>query len=123
MALEVIEAAADATGLDVPHRIGDRRPGDPAVLVASSRRTEEVLGWRRRFPDLETIIIDAFEWRRRHPNKIELLTQSPPFQESQRVLDDCRQLSGRIRAAARDPDPLFPQQRVRRPGEESRKSL
>ena len=65
--LEVIAAAAEATGLDVPHRIGERRPGDPAVLVASSQRAEEVLGWRRRYPDLETIITDAFEWRRRNP--------------------------------------------------------
>lgn len=65
--LEVIEAAARVTGRDVPHRIGPRRPGDPAVLVAASERAERVLGWRRRFPEIETILEDAHRWRERFP--------------------------------------------------------
>jgi UDP-glucose 4-epimerase len=65
--LEVIEAAARVTGRDVPHRIGRRRPGDPAVLVAASEKAEHVLGWRRRYPEIETIIEDAHQWRERFP--------------------------------------------------------
>lgn len=65
--LEVIRTAAEVTGLDIPHRIGERRPGDPAVLVASSARAEEVLGWKRRYPDIAKIIADAHDWRERFP--------------------------------------------------------
>ena len=65
--LEVIEAASEITGLEVPHRIGDRRPGDPASLVASSARAEDLLGWKREFPEVERIIADAYEWRKAYP--------------------------------------------------------
>lgn len=65
--LQVIEAAERVTGLEVPRRIGGRRAGDPAVLVASSGKAERLLGWKRLHPDIETIIRDAFEWRRAHP--------------------------------------------------------
>jgi UDP-glucose 4-epimerase len=65
--LQVIEAAERVTGLEVPKRFGARRPGDPAVLVASSGRAEQLLGWERLHPDIETIIRDAYEWRKVHP--------------------------------------------------------
>lgn len=64
--LQVIEAAERVTGLEVPRRIGGRRPGDPAALVASSGRAERLLGWKRLYPEIDTIIHDAFEWRRAH---------------------------------------------------------
>jgi UDP-glucose 4-epimerase len=66
--LEVIEAAERVTDLEVPRRLGDRRPGDPAVLVASSGRAERLLGWKREFPEIETIIRDVFQWRRANPD-------------------------------------------------------
>ncbi len=66
--LEVIEAAERVTGLAVPHRIGERRPGDPAILVASSARAEKLLGWERAFPEIEDIIRDAYAWRKRFPH-------------------------------------------------------
>jgi UDP-glucose 4-epimerase len=65
--LQVLEAAERVTGLEVPRRVGARRPGDPAVLVASSSRAERLLGWNRLYPELDTIIRDAFDWRREHP--------------------------------------------------------
>ncbi len=65
--LQVIEAAERVTGLEVPRRIGDRRPGDPAVLVASSEKAERLLGWRRSYPGIEAIIGDAYEWRKANP--------------------------------------------------------
>jgi UDP-glucose 4-epimerase len=66
--LEVIKAAERVTGLDVPYRIGERRPGDPAVLVASSVKAEKVLGWKRFYPKIEDIIRDAHAWKKAHPD-------------------------------------------------------
>lgn len=65
--LEVIETARRVTGRPVPVEFGPRRPGDPAVLVASRTRAEQRLGWRPKFDDLEAIIGSAWEWRCRHP--------------------------------------------------------
>jgi UDP-glucose 4-epimerase len=65
--LEVIRTAAEVMGLDVPYRIGGRRPGDPAVLVASSKRAEDELGWKQGFSGIDQIISDAYEWRKQFP--------------------------------------------------------
>ncbi|NUB14659.1 UDP-glucose 4-epimerase GalE [Azospirillum brasilense] len=64
---EVIAATERVTGLTVPVKVGPRRAGDPAVLIASSERIRGELGWSPRFPDLDSIIGSAWEWRRRHP--------------------------------------------------------
>ncbi len=66
--MEIIEEAAEVTGVDIPHVVGDRRAGDPAVLVASSREAEKILGWKRKYPQLTRIIEDAWKWRRTHPD-------------------------------------------------------
>ncbi|EWY39656.1 UDP-glucose 4-epimerase [Skermanella stibiiresistens SB22] len=65
---QVIETARAVTGRDIQVRIGARRPGDPPVLIASSERVRADLGWNPRFPDLETIIHHAWDWRRRNPD-------------------------------------------------------
>ena len=44
-----------------------RRSGDPAVLVASSDKIREILGWKPEYPDLEEIIRSAWLWRLAHP--------------------------------------------------------
>lgn len=59
---EVIEVAHEVTGRPIPVQIGPRRPGDPAVLVASSARLSHDLGFRPERQDLRTIIDSA--WRR-----------------------------------------------------------
>ena len=64
---EVLDATARLIGSEVPHTIGPRREGDPPILVASSLRAGEVLGWRPRRPSLDEIIGSAIEWRRRNP--------------------------------------------------------
>jgi UDP-glucose 4-epimerase len=64
---EVIETARKVTGHAIPVRVGPRRPGDPPVLIASADRIRRDLGWEPRYPDLETIIRTAWEWRARHP--------------------------------------------------------
>jgi len=65
--LEVVEAARKVTHAEIPVTISPRRAGDPAVLVASSRRAKEELKWRPKFPDLEAIIESAWKWMKKHP--------------------------------------------------------
>ncbi|MFD7708868.1 UDP-glucose 4-epimerase GalE [Streptomyces sp. NPDC059786] len=64
---EVVEAARKVTGHPVPAVVGPRRPGDPAVLIASSARARERLGWTPRRPDLDEMIQDAWTFMRREP--------------------------------------------------------
>jgi UDP-glucose 4-epimerase len=64
---EVLAAAEAATGLAVPHVIGDRRAGDPPVLVARATRAAELLGWRPAHPSLGEMVQSAWAWRRAHP--------------------------------------------------------
>jgi len=59
---EVIEVAKTITGRDIPVNLGPRRPGDPAVLVASSDRTARTLGWRPQESSLEAIVGSAWKW-------------------------------------------------------------
>jgi len=56
---EVIDMCRDVTGVDIPTRVAPRRPGDPAVLVASSARIQAELGWQARL-DLRAIVADAW---------------------------------------------------------------
>jgi UDP-glucose 4-epimerase len=69
--LEVVEAARRITGRSIPHVLAPRRPGDPAVLVASSDKLKRELGWEARQSQLETIIASAWAWKLKHPNGYE----------------------------------------------------
>jgi UDP-glucose 4-epimerase len=62
---EVIDTVERVTGRSVPVRTVARRPGDPAVLIASSDRIRAALGWTPRFQQLETIVESAWKWRAR----------------------------------------------------------
>jgi UDP-glucose 4-epimerase len=62
--LEVIEAARQVTGRPIPVRMAARRPGDPAVLIASSQKIQKELGWQPQRQDLCTIIESAWKWMR-----------------------------------------------------------
>jgi UDP-glucose 4-epimerase len=63
---EVITTVERVTGLTVPSVDEPRRAGDPAVLVASAARAQELLGWVPQRPALETIVGDAWEHLQRH---------------------------------------------------------
>jgi UDP-glucose 4-epimerase len=65
---EVIDTARRITGHPIPAREAERRPGDPAVLVASSDKIRRELNWSARVPELEAIVRSAWEWRRAHPD-------------------------------------------------------
>ena len=59
---QVIEAAKAVTGRGLLAHVARRREGDPAQLVASAERARQDLGWRPRYPDLDTIIEHAWSW-------------------------------------------------------------
>lgn len=59
---EVVETAAEVTGLPVPHKIEGRRDGDPASLVCGSKLAHEALGWQAARSQLPTMIADAYAW-------------------------------------------------------------
>jgi UDP-glucose 4-epimerase len=65
---EVIELARKVTGKPIPAIEADKRPGDPAVLIASSDKIKEALGWKPQYEDLETIIKTAWVWHRKEAN-------------------------------------------------------
>lgn len=66
--LEILEAARKVTGKEIPAEIADRRPGDPDTLIASSELAREILGWKPKFDNIETIIESAWAWHSSHPN-------------------------------------------------------
>ncbi len=67
---EVIEVVERVTGVPVPFRLGPRRPGDPAVLLASSDRIARELGWSPAHPGLDDIVASAWQWlERAHPRR------------------------------------------------------
>lgn len=61
---EVIETARKVTGHSIPAKIETRRTGDPAKLVASSKKAKEILGWKPEFTNLEQIISTAWNWHK-----------------------------------------------------------
>lgn len=64
---EVVAAARTVTGHPIPVRELPRRPGDPAVLVASAERIQLELGWTPSSPDIVSIVADAWAWHKQHP--------------------------------------------------------
>ena len=65
---EVIAAARKITGHPIPAKEADRRPGDPAVLVASSEKTHNLLGIKFKYPEIEQIVETAWKWHSRNPD-------------------------------------------------------
>ncbi len=65
---QVIDTARKVTGLPIPEKEEARRPGDPDVLIASSDKARELLGWKPEHDSLEDIIATAWNWHRRNPD-------------------------------------------------------
>ncbi len=66
--LDVVKTAERVTGKSIEYGIGPRRPGDPPGLLASSKKAEAVLGWKKSRSSLEDIIRSAYEWRLANPD-------------------------------------------------------
>lgn len=62
---EVIESARRVTGHPIPAEIHPRRPGDPAVLVASSGKAMRELSWKPRYTNLDDILRTAWIWHQK----------------------------------------------------------
>ncbi|MBK7541119.1 MAG: UDP-glucose 4-epimerase GalE [Candidatus Competibacteraceae bacterium] len=62
---EVIDTARTVSGRDFTVVYGERRPGDPARLVADSQRARTELGWEPRYAELATIVEHAWRWETR----------------------------------------------------------
>lgn len=65
---EVIETARRITNKPIKVIEAPRRPGDPAILVASADRIKRELGWKPKYPKLDEIISTAWNWHHHHPN-------------------------------------------------------
>ncbi len=62
--LNIIKIASRVTGRNVPYVVTARRPGDPAVLIASNTKAGQVLGWQPEYTDIEDIIRTAWNWHK-----------------------------------------------------------
>ncbi len=62
---EIIRTAAEVTGRPVPHRIGPRRAGDPAVLVADASKARRVLNWTAGNSDMTHVLETAWGWHKK----------------------------------------------------------
>jgi UDP-glucose 4-epimerase len=60
--LELIREAERVTGGKIPYELAERRPGDPATLIAANKKAREILGWEPKRSDLGTILRDAWNW-------------------------------------------------------------
>ncbi|TCP24540.1 UDP-galactose 4-epimerase [Scopulibacillus darangshiensis] len=65
---EVIDTCRKVTGREIKADVSPRRPGDPAVLIASSHRAEEKLGWKPEYTELDEIVAHAWQWHKQSPN-------------------------------------------------------
>lgn len=65
---DVITTCEDVVGRPIPKRYGPRRAGDPAVLVASSRRIMGELGWKPQYASLKDIVSSAWKWHLNNPD-------------------------------------------------------
>jgi UDP-glucose 4-epimerase len=63
--LEIVEAARKISGLPIPAKISGRRPGDPAKLTASAKLAWELLGWKAKYSDVNTLIQTSWETYKR----------------------------------------------------------
>ena len=68
---EVIEVTRKVTGHPIPAEISPRRAGDPARLIASSKKAIDTLKWAPKYDKLEQIIETAWNWHKNHPDGYE----------------------------------------------------
>jgi UDP-glucose 4-epimerase len=64
---EVVQAVEQATGRKIKVVESPRRPGDPPALYADSSKAQRELGWKPKFPDIDSIVATAWKWHAAHP--------------------------------------------------------
>lgn len=65
---EVINKAKEISKQNINIKKEPRREGDPAKLVASSQKAKEILGWKPKYDNIESILETAWKWHKNHPN-------------------------------------------------------
>lgn len=65
---KVIDTVEKVVGSPVKKQVVDRRPGDPASLVASSEKIQKELGWKPKYDTLDSIVASAWKWHSTHPD-------------------------------------------------------
>ena len=65
---QVIDTVEKVTERPIKREAVARRAGDPAILIADYQRARDILGWKPRYGDLETIVATAWNWHSNHPN-------------------------------------------------------
>ncbi|WP_271001590.1 UDP-glucose 4-epimerase GalE [Listeria seeligeri] len=65
---EILGAARSVTEKTIPAEVVARRAGDPGILIASSDKAREILGWEPKYTDIKDIIATAWKWHESHPN-------------------------------------------------------
>ncbi|QCX33917.1 UDP-glucose 4-epimerase GalE [Caloramator sp. E03] len=68
---EVINSAEKVTGISIKKEVIGRREGDPAILIASSKKIEKDLNWKPKYTNIEDIIESAWKWHKAYPNGYE----------------------------------------------------
>ena len=68
---EVIETARQVTGLEIPAIESDRRAGDAPILVGSSAKVRQMLGWNPNYADLHKIVAHAWQWHQKRHGKLQ----------------------------------------------------
>lgn len=68
---EMLEAAREVTGKEIPAKVLPRRIGDPSKLVASSEKAKMILDWQPQVTDIKQIIKTAWNWHISHPKGYE----------------------------------------------------
>lgn len=68
---EMIDSAKLVTKEDIKVVIGERRAGDPAILIASSEKANKLLNWTPKYTDIKDIINSAWTWHQNNPNGFE----------------------------------------------------
>ena len=66
---EVISTVIEITGKKINIVNAPRRPGDPAILIASSKKIKSVLEWQPKYPSIAQIVKDAYKWHKKNYEK------------------------------------------------------
>lgn len=64
---EVVDVCREITGKEIPAKVAPRRAGDPGTLIASSAKAREQLGWNPKFPELNDMVLHAWNWFQANP--------------------------------------------------------
>jgi UDP-glucose 4-epimerase len=73
--LELVSAFEKASGVEIPYKIVDRRPGDIAVCYADSKKAKTLLGWEAQ-RGIEEMCLDSWRWQQMNPNGYTIKTNN-----------------------------------------------